>query len=164
MFLVVWLRASVFGLLAKNVGGLLLLAGLLDKVGLSVPPWSVLRYREPSGDRGVLPFTRKWLSTAIGNLFLKLGRYVVERVLAGTQQVVDRLLPVGPPGVAVAKAAPSALARSARQRRRLAGGGRRPPAPPRLVRRARLLLALAAGHSPPQVAKQLGILRQTVYT
>jgi len=32
---------------------------------------------------------------AIGNLFLNLGRYVVEQVRAGTQQVVDLLLRSG---------------------------------------------------------------------
>ena len=100
---------------------------------------------------------------AIGNLFLKLGRYMVERVLAGAQQVVDRFLPVGTAGVGIARAAPGALALSARQRQLLEGVVRRPTAPQRLVRRAHIILALAAGHSPTQVAKQLGILRQTVY-
>jgi hypothetical protein len=101
---------------------------------------------------------------AIGNLFLNLGRYVVEQVLAGTHQVVDLLLPVGTTAVVVAVAAPGALPLSARQRRLLEGVVRRPTAPQRLVRRARLILELAAGHSPNQVAKQLGVLRQTVYT
>ena len=100
---------------------------------------------------------------ALGNLFLKLGRYVVKRVLAGAQPVVDRLLPVGTAGVGVASAAPGALVLSARQRRLLEGVVRRPTAPQRLVRRARIILALAAGHSPHQVAQQLGVLRQTVY-
>lgn len=100
---------------------------------------------------------------AIGNLFLNLGRYVVEQVLAGTQPVVDLLLPVGTTAVAIAGAAPGAFPLSARQRRRLEGVVRRSTAPPRLVRRARLMLELAAGHSPNQVARQLGVLRQTVY-
>jgi transposase len=100
---------------------------------------------------------------AIGNLFLNLGRYVVERVLAGTQQVVDLLLPVSTTEVAVAVAVPGALPLSARQRRLLDGMVRRSTAPHRLVRRARLILALAAGPSPNQVAKQLGVLRQPVY-
>jgi transposase len=100
---------------------------------------------------------------AIGNLFLNLGRYVVEQVLAGIQQVVDLLLPVGTAAVAIAGAAPGAFPLSARQRRLLEGVVRRPTAPQRLVRRARLILELAAGHSPNQVARQLGVLRQTVY-
>lgn len=100
---------------------------------------------------------------AIGNLFLNLGRYVVEQVLAGTQPVVDLLLPVGTAAVAIAGAAPGAFPLSARQRRLLEGVVRRSTAPQRLVRRARLILALAAGHSPNQVARQPGVLRQTVY-
>jgi transposase len=100
---------------------------------------------------------------AIGNLFLNLGRYVVEQVRAGTQEVVDLLLPVRTTAVAVAGAAPGAFPLSARQRQLLEGVVRRPTAPQRLVRRARIILELAAGHSPNQVAKQLKVLRQTVY-
>ncbi|MFO1432704.1 MAG: hypothetical protein U1F76_21690 [Candidatus Competibacteraceae bacterium] len=100
---------------------------------------------------------------AISNLFLNLGRYVVAQVRARTRQVVDLLLPVRTTAVAVAGAAPGAFPLSARQRRLLEGVVRRPTAPQRLVRQARIILELAAGYSPNQVAKQLGVLRQTGY-
>jgi len=64
---------------------------------------------------------------AIGNLFLNLGRYVVEQVRAGTQQVVDLLLPVRTTAVAVAGAAPGAFPLSARQRQLLEGWCAAPP-------------------------------------
>ena len=102
---------------------------------------------------------------AMCNLLVDWGRQVVESVLEGTREVLAVLSSTGV-GDAVAKAgflSGAALRLTARQQRLLAAIVRRPTASCRLVRRARIILGLAAGQLPNQLSKQLGIVRQTVY-
>jgi transposase len=96
-------------------------------------------------------------------LWVDWGRQVVERVLDGTRQVLEALSPGGGAEVSVSERAAGVIRLSPRQRRLLEGVARRATAPQRLVRRAGIILGLAAGQSPNQVAKRFGILRQTVY-
>ena len=56
----------------------------------------------------------------------------------------------------------SAAAVSPRQRQLLDGLVRRSTVAYRLVQRARIILALAAGDTPTQIAQRLGVERQTV--
>jgi transposase len=99
------------------------------------------------------------------NWFVDWGRQVVASVLEGTGEVLA-VMSSGGGAEAVAKggfASGGALWLSARQRRLLAAIVRRPTASCRLVRRARIILGLAAGQCHTHLAKQLGIVRQTVY-
>ena len=93
------------------------------------------------------------------------ARRVVNSVLEGMRQVLEVL---SPGGVAELSAA-GGLARAgvieltARQRGLLEGLVRRARAAQRLVRRASIILGLAAGQSAREVAKHLGMAPQTVY-
>lgn len=99
----------------------------------------------------------KWL--------IELSGQVVESLLKGTREVLEVLSPAaGADRPAETKLETGGvIALSARQRGLLEGLVKRPTAAQRLVKRARIILGLAAGQSPNQVAKALGILRQTVY-
>lgn len=95
--------------------------------------------------------------------FFELGRQVVAGLLDGTRRVIELMgaSAEGAGGSAGGSAAEVVVSR--RQRRLLEGLVRRSTASQRLVRRARIILELAEGHSPTQVAKRLRIERQTVY-
>ena len=95
--------------------------------------------------------------------FFERGRQVVAGLLDGTRRVIE-LMDARTESAGDAMGEPAlGVVVSGRQRRLLAGLIRRSTAPQRLVQRARLMLELAEGHSPTQVAKRLGIERQTVY-
>lgn len=90
---------------------------------------------------------------------------MVERLLDGTRAVLEVLSPAtGTDRPAEAKPMTGGvIVLSARQRGLLESLVKRPTAVQRLVKRARIILGLAAGQSPNQVAKALGVMRQTVY-
>ena len=102
---------------------------------------------------------------AMYDLLVDWSRRVVNSVLEGSRQVLEAMSPGA--GVEISSAAGSAGARAigltARQRRLLEGLVRQATAAQRLVRRAGIILGLAAGQSAREVAKQLGIERQTAY-
>jgi transposase len=93
------------------------------------------------------------------------GRQVVGNVLEGTRQVLEALSGGGGAEVTAPGGAAGAgvIGLTARQRWLLEGLRRRATAPQRLVRRAGIILGLAASQSAGEVAKRLGIDRQTVY-
>ncbi len=99
------------------------------------------------------------------NLYFEMGQQIVDCAMEGTRQVVATLLGGErcdpPPQVATKKDAPVRI--SQRQRNLLEAIVRRSSAPQRLVKRAQIVLALADGMSPAEVARELDILRQTVY-
>ncbi|MCP5083287.1 MAG: helix-turn-helix domain-containing protein, partial [Alphaproteobacteria bacterium] len=97
--------------------------------------------------------------------WIELGDQVVEGVLNGTREVLEMLSPVSATDrpAEVKPTADGVIVLSARQQRLLEGIVTRSTAAQRLVKRARIILGLAAGQTPNQVAKGLGILRQTVY-
>ena len=89
----------------------------------------------------------------------ELGRQVVAGFVDGTRHVLELL-------AASAQAAGGsavAIVVSPRQRQLLEGLVRRSTVAYRLVQRARIILALAAGETPTQIAQRLGVERQTVY-
>ncbi len=99
----------------------------------------------------------KWL--------IEFNGQVVESLLNGTRMVLEVLSPAAgtEQPVATGPVTRGVMVLSARQRGLLESLVKRPTAAQRLVKRARIILELAAGQSPNQVAKALGILRQTVY-
>ena len=101
----------------------------------------------------------------ISKWWIELSGQVVESVLDGTRAVLEVLSPAAGTAQAVATGPVTGgvIGLSARQRGLLESLVKRPTAAQRLVKRARIILGLAAGRSPNQVAKALGIMRQTVY-
>ena len=102
---------------------------------------------------------------AMYDLMVDWGRQAVDSMLEGIRQVLKML---GPGGVAEVSAASGSagagvIELTARQRGLLEAMVRRALAPQRLVRRASIILGLAAGQSAREVAKQLGLVPQTVY-
>ncbi len=98
----------------------------------------------------------KWL--------IEFSGQVVERMLSGTHTILEVLSPAGIESpVATRPVRRGVPVLSVRQRGLLESLVKRPTAAQRLVKRARIILGLAAGQSPSQVAKALGIMRQTVY-
>lgn len=95
--------------------------------------------------------------------FFELGRQVVVGLLDSTRRVIELMdtRAEGAGGLAGGSVAEVVVSR--RQRRLLEGLVRRSTAPQRLVQRARIILELAEGHSPTQIAKRLDLRRQTVY-
>ena len=101
----------------------------------------------------------------MSKLWMEFSGQVVESLLNGTRAVLEVLHPAteATQPVATKPMAGGVLKLSARQRGLLEGIVNRPTAAQRLVKRARIILGLAAGESPNQVAKALGIMRHTVY-
>ncbi len=97
--------------------------------------------------------------------WIELSGQVVESVLDGTRAVLEVLSPAAGTDqpAAAGPVTRGVIELSARQRGLLESLVKRPTAAQRLVKRARIILGLAAGQSPNQVAKALGIRRQTVY-
>ncbi len=102
---------------------------------------------------------------AMYDLLADWGRQVVDSVVEGTRQMLEAMSPGGgaevtaeggPAGVGVIRL-------TARQRWLLEGMVKRATATQRLVRRAGIILNLAAGQSAREVAKRLRIERATVY-
>jgi transposase len=98
--------------------------------------------------------------------FVEVSRHLLNSWVAGSRQILALLGAGGRrrSAPAVVGSTPSgAITVSRRQRRLLEALVRRSTAPQRLVRRAQMILMLAAGKTPHQVARALGVLRQTVY-
>lgn len=95
--------------------------------------------------------------------FFELGRQVVAGLLDGTRRVIELMGASAENADGSAGGSAAEVVVSGRQRRLLEGLVRRSTASQRLVKRARIILDLAAGHSPTQVAKRLALRRQTVY-
>ncbi len=102
---------------------------------------------------------------AIYDLFVDWGRQVVNSVLEGAGQVLAVMSPDDGVEASPQGGSPAAgvIILTRRQRWLLEGIVRRATSSQRLVRRAGIILELATGQCPSQVAKQLRILRQTVY-
>jgi len=102
---------------------------------------------------------------AIYDLLVDWSRQVVDSVLEGSREVLEAISSGG--GTELSSAGGSAgagvIGLTARQRRGLEGIVQRATGTQRLVRRAGIILGLAAGLSAGAVAKRLGIQRQTVY-
>ena len=88
-----------------------------------------------------------------------------QQVLEGTQQVLEAMIPSSGIELSAQGGSPGAgaIKLTRRQHRVLEKIVRRAKATQRLVRRASIILGLAAGQSAQEVAKRLGINRQTVY-
>jgi transposase len=102
---------------------------------------------------------------AMYDLLVDWGQQVVDGMLEGTRQVLEAITP-GRGGEVTAQGGSTgagAIELTARQRRLLEGLVRRATGAQRLVRRAGIILGLAAGRSASEVAKRLGVERQTVY-
>ena len=98
--------------------------------------------------------------------FIEASQRLLNHWIAGSRQVLALLGAGGQrkPTPAVIDPAPGGRSLlSERQRRVLEALVRRSSAPQRLVKRAQIILMLAAGKTFNQVARALGVLRQTVY-
>ncbi len=98
----------------------------------------------------------KWL--------IEFNGQVVESLLNGTRMVLEVLSPAAgtEQPVATGPVTRGVMVLSVRQRGLLGSLVKRSTAAQRLVKRARIILGLAARQSPNQVAKALGIMCQTV--
>ena len=101
----------------------------------------------------------------LGNLYLAAGWQLAGIAVEGARQVVVAAMG-GKPRTRRPRTTPAAdaLVVSRRQRSLLEAMMRRAKAAQRLVRRARIVLALGAGMSPAQVAREQGVSLPTVYT
>ena len=96
-------------------------------------------------------------------VFVELGQQMVTGLLDATRWTLE-LMGGGAQGAGGSGGGSGAkVVVSPRQGRLLEGLVRRATAAQRLVRRARIILELAAGQSPTPIAKELNIERQTVY-
>jgi transposase len=98
--------------------------------------------------------------------FIELSQHILNHWITGSWQVLEIVGACGKrrPTSAVVDPAPGGrVSLSERQGRLLEALVRRSTAPQRLVRRAQIILMLAAGKTFNQVARALGVLRQTVY-
>ena len=96
--------------------------------------------------------------------FVEASQHLLNHWIAGGRQVLALLGAGGKRRPAVIDPAPGGrVLLSERQRRLLEAWVRRSSAPQRLVRRAQIILLLAAGKTFNEVARALGVLRQTVY-
>jgi transposase len=98
--------------------------------------------------------------------FIEASQHLLSHWVAGSRQVLALLGAGGErrPTPAVIDPVPGGrISLSERQGRLLEALVRRSSAPQRLVRRAQIILMLAAGKTFNQVARALGVLRQTVY-
>jgi hypothetical protein len=98
--------------------------------------------------------------------FVETSQHILNHWIAGSCQVLALLGAGGKCGPTPAVIDPVPRGRillSERQGRLLEALVRRSTAPQRLVKRAQIILMLAAGKTFNQVARALGVLRQTVY-
>ena len=99
--------------------------------------------------------------------FIEASQHILNHWIAGGRQVLALLGAGGRRRSTLAVVGPvpagGAITVSEGQRRVLEALVRRSSAPQRLVRRAQIILMLAAGKTFNQVARALGVLRQTVY-
>ena len=99
--------------------------------------------------------------------FVEASQHLLNHWIAGSRQVLALLGAGGRRRSTLAVVGPvpagGAIAVSEGQRRVLEALVRRSSAPQRLVRRAQIILMLAAGKTFNQVARALGVLRQAVY-
>jgi hypothetical protein len=98
--------------------------------------------------------------------FIEASQHLLNHWIAGSRQVLALLGAGGKcrPTPAVIDPVPGGrILLSERQGRLLEALVRRSTAPQRLVKRAQMILLLAAGKTFNQVARALGVLRQTVY-
>ncbi len=98
--------------------------------------------------------------------FIEASQHLLNHWIAGSRQVLALLGAGGkrrPTPVVVDPVPGGRILLSERQERLLEALVRRSSAPQRLVKRAQMILLLAAGKTFNQVARALGVLRQTVY-
>lgn len=98
--------------------------------------------------------------------FIEASQHLLNHWVAGSRQVLALLGAGGkrrPTPVVVDPVPGGRILLSERQERLLEVLVRRSSAPQRLVKRAQIILLLAAGKTFNQVARALGVLRQTVY-
>lgn len=98
--------------------------------------------------------------------FIEASQHLLNHWIAGSRQVLALLGAGGkrrPTPVVVDPVLGGRILLSERQGRLLEALVRRSTAPQRLVKRAQMILLLAAGKTFNQVARALGVLRQTVY-
>ena len=99
--------------------------------------------------------------------FIEASQHILNHWIAGSRQVLALLGAGGRRRSTLAVVGPvpagGAITVSEGQRRVLEALVRRSSAPQRLVRRAQIILMLAAGKTFNQVARALGVLRQAVY-
>lgn len=98
--------------------------------------------------------------------FIEASQHLLNHWVAGSRRVLALLGAGGkrrPTPVAVDPVPGGKILLSERQERLLEVLVRRSSAPQRLVKRAQIILLLAAGKTFNQVARALGVLRQTVY-
>ena len=98
--------------------------------------------------------------------FIEVSQHLLNRWVAGSRQVLGLLGAGGkrrPPPAVIDSVPGGRIVLSERQERLLEALARRSSAPQRLVKRAQMILLLAAGKRFNQVARALGVLRQTVY-
>ena len=98
--------------------------------------------------------------------FIEASEHLLNHWIAGSRQVLALLGAGGkrrPTPVVVDPVPGGRILLSERQERLLEALVRRSTAPQRLVKRAQIILLLAAGKTFNQVARALGVLRQTVY-
>ena len=98
--------------------------------------------------------------------FIEASQHLLNHWIAGSRQVLALLGAGGkrrPTPVVVDPAPGGTITLSERQGRLLEALVRRSSAPQRLVKRAQIILLLAAGKTFNEVARALGVLRQTVY-
>ncbi|HZB99854.1 MAG TPA: helix-turn-helix domain-containing protein [Gammaproteobacteria bacterium] len=98
--------------------------------------------------------------------FIEVSQHLLNHWIAGSRQVLGLLGAGGKrrPTPAVIDPVPGGrIVLSERQERLLEALVRRSSAPQRLVKRAQMILLLAAGKKFNQEARALGVLRQTVY-
>src|SRR5919108_3744511 len=96
--------------------------------------------------------------------FMEASQHLLNHWIAGSRQVLALLGAGGERRPAVIEPVPGGrISLSERQERLLEALVRRSSAPQRLVRCAQIILMLTAGKTFNQVARALGVLRQTVY-
>jgi DNA-binding CsgD family transcriptional regulator len=98
--------------------------------------------------------------------FIEASQRILNHWIAGSWEVLELMGVCGkrrPTPAAVDSAPGGRILLSERQGRLLEALVRRSTAPQRLVRRAQIILLLAAGKTFNEVARALGVLRQTVY-